>query len=60
MNGYICFYDKRRVEIHAPSLYAAKLAAIAHFKAPKMRQHEIAVTLAERVTGEAVVHTAVD
>lgn len=48
MNGYIAFYNGQRVEFHAASLYAAKLAAIAHFKAPKSKAHMVSVVLAEK------------
>lgn len=58
MNGYIGFYNGDRVEIHADSLYAAKLKAIDHFR-PGKKAHMVHVALAE-VDGEAVVHVAID
>lgn len=59
MNGYIGFYNGDRVEIHADSLYAAKVQAVEHFAPPKSKVHMVHVALAE-VNGEAVVHVAVD
>ena len=56
MNGYICFFKGKRIEITAASLYAAKLAAVAAFKAGKAA-HLVSVTLAE-VAGQTVTHTA--
>jgi hypothetical protein len=53
MYGYIALYQGRRHELHADSLYAAKQAAVAHFKAPKSKQHLVTVHLAE-VDGETV------
>ena len=58
-NGYIAFYNRQRHELYAPSLYEAKLQAIAHFKAPKSKEHMISVMLAEK-DGQPVVHVAVD
>lgn len=56
MNGYICFYNSKRHELLAPSLYAAKLAAVAFFKPPKSKQHMVTVCLAE-VNGQQVTTT---
>lgn len=56
MNGYICFYSGKRVEIMADTLYAAKLKAIAALKVPKSKQHMVSVTLAEK-EGEQVTTT---
>lgn len=58
-NGYIAFYNNKRIELYAPSLYAAKLKAIEQFKAPKSKQHMVSVVLAEK-NGEEVTHTPVD
>jgi len=54
MNGYVCFYNGKRIEIYADSLYAAKLKAIAEFKAPKSKQNLISVNLAELANGDEV------
>lgn len=59
MYGYIAFYNGKRHELRADSLYAAKMAAIAFFKPPKPKQHMVSVMLAEK-DGVEVIHTAVD
>lgn len=59
MHGYIGFYNGKRVEIYADSLYQAKLKALDHFKPPKSKVHMVSVVLAEK-DGEAVTHVAVD
>lgn len=58
--GYVAFYAGKRTEIYAASLYAAKVAAVAYFKAPKSKAHMVTVVLAERPDGTAVTHVAVD
>ena len=56
MNGYVCFYSDKQIEIRAESLYAAKLKAIKQLKVPKSKQGLLAVVLAEK-DGKQVVHT---
>lgn len=56
MNGYVCFYNSRRLELYAESLYAAKQKAIELFNAPKSKAHMISVTLAEK-DGTLVEHS---
>jgi hypothetical protein len=56
MHGYLAFYNGQRAEIRAASLYAAKLAAVAHFKVRKSREHMVSVVFAERADGPAVTH----
>lgn len=53
MNGYICFYNQKRFECYADSLYAAQQQAVAHFKPPKSKQHMVTVVLAQK--GEMTV-----
>lgn len=55
--GYIFFYNDKRHELYADSMLDAKTKAIAHFKAPKSKQHMVHGALAE-VDGVAVVHKA--
>lgn len=55
LNGYVCLYRGKRVEIHAPTTYEAQQKAAAHFKARKA--YEVTVHLAE-VGGKAYEHTA--
>lgn len=57
--GYVAFYNGKRHELYAPSLYAAKLAAVAHFKPPKSKAHMVSVVLAEK-DGQPVVHVATE
>lgn len=54
MNGYICFYKGKKVEILADSTYAAQKKAAEIFKAKK--PFEITVMLAEK-EGNPVVHS---
>ena len=56
MNGYICFYNGKRLEVYAETLYAAKLKAIEQFKPAKSKSHMVSVTLAEK-DGEQVIHS---
>jgi hypothetical protein len=53
--GYIGFYEQRRHELRAASLYDAKQAALAHFRPPKAKAHLVSVVLAER-DGQPVTH----
>lgn len=56
MNGYIAFYDNKRLELYAETLWEATVKARVTFRAPKSRQHLVTVMLAEQ-DGEPVVHT---
>lgn len=57
MNGYIAFYNCKQIEIHAKSLYEAKVEALKQLKVPKSKQGLLAVVLAEK-DGKQVVHAA--
>lgn len=61
MNGYICYYKDRRVEIYASTTYQAQQLAVETFttrgKAPK--RHEITVVLAEK-DGELVIYNGTE
>jgi hypothetical protein len=54
MNGYVCFYRGKRIEVYAENLLEAKEKAVTEFKARK--RHEVSVILAE-IDGEEVIHT---
>jgi hypothetical protein len=54
MNGYVCFYKGKRVEVYADSSYVAQQKAATMLKAK--RAYEVTVVLAEK-NGEAVVHS---
>lgn len=53
MNGYVCFYKGKRVEVYANTSFVAQQKAAVIFKAKRL--YEVAVVLAEK-GGEAVVH----
>ena len=46
MNGYVCFYRGRRVEVYADTSYEAQKLAAEKFKAKK--SYEVAVVLADK------------
>lgn len=54
MNGYICFYKGKKIEVLAESSYQAQAKAAAQFKAKK--SWEVTVVLAEK-NGEQVTHS---
>lgn len=56
MNTYIFFYNDKREEFKADTLYAAKLLAIAYFKPPKSKRHMVHGMIAEK-NGQEVVHS---
>jgi hypothetical protein len=56
MNTYLFFFNDKRVEIEAVSLYAAKLSAIAHFKPAKSKQHMVHGAVVE-TNGLKVTHS---
>lgn len=56
MNGYICIYNQKSVEVHAETLYQAKVKAVELLKVPKNKQHMVSIMLAEK-DGEQVVHS---
>ena len=57
MNGYVCFYERKRIEVYAESSYAAQLQAIQQLKVPKKKQSLVSVVLAEK-DGKQVTHAA--
>ena len=58
-NGYLCYYKNAKWECHAPTLLAAKLAAIKHFKVSKKQEHTVGVVLAE-LGGKTVTHSTAE
>lgn len=56
MNGYVFFYNERRIEISAASLFEAKQIAIAYFNPLSTKTHMVHGMLAEK-DGEPVIHT---
>jgi hypothetical protein len=63
MNGYVCFYGGKRIEVYAETSYSAQQKAQFEFQRmfprKKIRGFEITVGLAE-IAGQQVVHVAVD
>lgn len=59
MNGYIAFFNGKRAEIYAESLYAATLKAIGQLKVPKSKRGLLSVVLAEK-DGEQVTHNSLE
>ena len=63
MNGYVCFYNSKRIEVEAESSYAAQEKAVVEFSKGRPRNRkaikgwEINTCLAE-IGGQQVVHTA--
>jgi hypothetical protein len=58
MNGYIGFYNGKRMEIYAETSYAAYQKAIDHWKVPKTKRGMVSVVIAEK-DGKPVVHSPV-
>lgn len=54
-HGYIAYYNGKKIEIHAPSLYAAKQEAVKQFNVPKKKEYLVSVMLAEK-NGQPVIH----
>jgi hypothetical protein len=52
MNKYVAFFNRKQVEVQAPTSYAAQQKAVAFFKAGK-RGYMVSVVLVE-LAGEAV------
>lgn len=57
VNGYICFYRGKRLEVHAATTLAAQTEAARRFKA--RRTFEVSVHLAE-LGGKPYVNVAVN
>jgi len=56
MNGYIAYYNQRRIEVYAETSYRAQQDAVARFRAPKSKRHLVHVVLVEQ-DGKPVTHT---
>ena len=55
MNGYVCLYKGKRLEVYADTSYQAQQKAAQQFKAKK--SYEVTVMLAE-LSGKEYIHTA--
>lgn len=56
--GYIAIFERKRIEIYAASLYAAKLEAVKVFKPAKSKQHMVIVELCQNSDGTPVTKIA--
>lgn len=54
-NGYVCFYESKRIEVTSDTSYHAQLKAAEMLKVKPKNRHKITVVLAEK-DGEPVVH----
>lgn len=54
LHTYDAYYNNRHDEVKAPSLYAAKQAAIGLFKPAKSKQHMVTVVLKQKADGTDV------
>lgn len=60
MCGYVCFYRGKRWECFAPTLWEAKLMAIAHWGVVKAKHaYAVHVMLAEK-GGKTVIHSGAE
>jgi hypothetical protein len=61
MNGYICFYNGKRIEVKAETSGDARIEAKKLLKPRKSRRYQVSVHLAERYDDNGkvipVVHT---
>lgn len=48
MNGYVCFYNQKRAEVHAETTLEARNKAQEIFKVKANKAYLISVTLAEK------------
>lgn len=55
MNGYVCFYKGKRIEVLAETSFQATRIAAEQFKAKKT--YEVTAVLAEK-NGQQVIHSA--
>lgn len=57
LNGYIAFFNDKRMEIQTYTLYDAVQKATVAFKVPKSKRGLLAVMVAECPLGTPVVHS---
>ena len=55
MNGYICFYNGKKVEVLAETTYEAQVKAAKLLSVPAKRNYQLVVLLAEK-DGKPVEH----
>jgi hypothetical protein len=55
-NGYICLYNKAKIEVYAKTTYEAQCTAARLLKVPEKKRYMISVYLCEK-QGEPVIHS---
>jgi len=55
MNGYLAFYNGKKIEIIAEDLYSAKQQAIKKLNVNRKKEYMVTVILAEK-NGKTVTH----
>lgn len=56
MNKYIAFYNEKRIEVEAPTSFAAQRKAATEFKLKEKQAYKVTVMLAE-IDGKPYVHS---
>lgn len=56
MNGYVCFWKGKRIEVYADTSFEAQEKAAAQLKVKPKKSYEVTVMLAEK-NGEQVTHS---
>ena len=54
MNGYVCFFGSRSVEVFADTSYQAQKKAIEIFKVSQKNSYKVSVLLAEKNNNQIV------
>jgi ribosomal protein L27 len=57
MNGYICMYNGKKVEVYANTSYEAQKQGAVAFKVSEKNRYKVDVYLCETAQGEQVSHT---
>jgi hypothetical protein len=58
LNGYVCFYKGKRLEVFAETIYKAECEAAKQLGVKPKNQYQISVNLCERADGTEVIHSA--
>ena len=58
MNGYICYYKSKRIEVYADTSYAAQKEAARILKVPAGKEYKVSVYLAQK--GDEQVETVLE
>lgn len=55
--GYVCFYNRHRVEVYAATVYQAQTEAARILKVKPAKAYQISVNLCQLADGSEVIHT---